>query len=145
LLIAGLRRRGKSKNSLHVLRASAPAKALPVCEGAAMPRTTNINTISLHAQRDLGMSRGSLATSVQRPPSSPRVDGAKDDAAGRAIAERMNTRVDGLDGVALDTANPMPQQVRRILRSRMRDRRGACPKAGSRGADTGHGRQRVAE
>ena len=55
-----------------------------------MPQTINTNLNSLNAQRNLNMSQSSLATSMQRLSSGLRVNSAKDDAAGLAIAERMN-------------------------------------------------------
>ena len=58
----------------------------------------------INAQRNLGLSASSLATSMQRLSSGLRVNSAKDDAAGLAIAERMNTQVRGLT-VASRNAN----------------------------------------
>jgi len=69
-----------------------------------MPQTINTNISSLNAQRNLNMSQASLATSMQRLSSGLRVNSAKDDAAGLAIAERMNTQVRGLN-VAARNAN----------------------------------------
>ena len=69
-----------------------------------MPQTINTNLSSLTAQRNLNSSQGSLATSMQRLSSGLRVNSAKDDAAGLAIAERMNTQVRGLN-VAARNAN----------------------------------------
>ena len=69
-----------------------------------MPQTINTNVQSLNAQRNLNASQGSLATSMQRLSSGLRVNSAKDDAAGLAIAERMNTQVRGLN-VAARNAN----------------------------------------
>ena len=69
-----------------------------------MPQTINTNINSLTAQRNLNSSQGSLATSMQRLSSGLRVNSAKDDAAGLAIAERMNTQVRGLN-VAARNAN----------------------------------------
>ena len=69
-----------------------------------MPQTINTNVNSLTAQRNLNMSQGSLATSMQRLSSGLRVNSAKDDAAGLAIAERMNTQVRGMN-VAIRNAN----------------------------------------
>ncbi|MDH3461311.1 MAG: flagellin [Burkholderiaceae bacterium] len=60
-----------------------------------MAMTINTNVISLNAQRNLSTSQGSLALSMQRLSSGLRVNSAKDDAAGLAIAERMNTQVRG--------------------------------------------------
>ena len=69
-----------------------------------MPQTINTNIVSLNAQRNLNQSQSSLATSMQRLSSGLRVNSAKDDAAGLAIAERMNTQVRGLN-VAARNAN----------------------------------------
>ncbi|MGC3983324.1 MAG: flagellin [Pseudorhodoferax sp.] len=69
-----------------------------------MASTINTNVISLNAQRNLSASQGSLATSMQRLSSGLRVNSAKDDAAGLAIAERMNTQVRG-NTVAARNAN----------------------------------------
>ncbi|MEO8297536.1 MAG: flagellin FliC, partial [Burkholderiales bacterium] len=57
----------------------------------------NTNLISMNAQRNQSMSQTSLATSVQRLSSGLRVNSAKDDAAGLAIAERMNAQVKGMN------------------------------------------------
>ncbi|WP_042428162.1 flagellin N-terminal helical domain-containing protein [Comamonas granuli] len=69
-----------------------------------MASTINTNIASLNAQRNLGLSAGSLAVSMQRLSSGLRVNSAKDDAAGLAISERMNTQVRGLT-VASRNAN----------------------------------------
>ncbi|MBQ1766528.1 MAG: flagellin, partial [Aquincola sp.] len=69
-----------------------------------MPQTINTNIASLNAQRNLNASQSSLQTSMQRLSSGVRVNSAKDDAAGLAIAERMNTQVRGLS-VAARNAN----------------------------------------
>jgi flagellin len=69
-----------------------------------MALSVNSNIVSLNAQRNLGTSQMSLATSMQRLSSGLRVNSAKDDAAGLAIAERMNASVRGLN-VAVRNAN----------------------------------------
>ena len=69
-----------------------------------MPMTINTNVASLNAQRNLNTSQTSLATSMQRLSSGLRVNSAKDDAAGLAIAERMNAQVRGMN-VAIRNAN----------------------------------------
>ena len=74
-----------------------------------MALTVNTNVASLNAQRNLTNSQSSLNTSLQRLFSGLRVNSAKDDAAGLAIAERMNAQVRGLtvgirnagDGISL--------------------------------------------
>jgi flagellin len=66
--------------------------------------TINTNIISMTAQRSLRASQGDLATSIARLSSGLRVNTARDDAAGLAIAERMNTQVRGMN-VAMRNAN----------------------------------------
>ncbi len=69
-----------------------------------MPQVINTNLASLNAQRNTSMSQSSLAVSMQRLSSGMRVNSAKDDAAGLAIAERMNAQVRGSQ-VAIRNAN----------------------------------------
>ena len=69
-----------------------------------MALTINTNIASLDAQRNVSMSQSSLATSMQRLSSGLRINSAKDDAAGLAIAERMNSQVRGMN-VAVRNAN----------------------------------------
>jgi flagellin len=69
-----------------------------------MPQSINTNLVSLNAQRNLVSSQTSLAVSMQRLSSGLRVNSAKDDAAGLAIAERMQTKVRGMN-VAMRNAN----------------------------------------
>jgi flagellin len=69
-----------------------------------MALTINTNTVSLNAQRNLTMSQSSLSTSMQRLSSGLRVNSAKDDAAGLAIADRMSSQVRG-NTVAIRNAN----------------------------------------
>jgi flagellin len=69
-----------------------------------MALSINTNAVSLNAQRNLSMSQSSLSTSMQRLSSGLRVNSAKDDAAGLAIAERMNAQVRG-NTVAIRNSN----------------------------------------
>jgi flagellin len=69
-----------------------------------MPQTINTNLVSLNAQRNLSTSQSTLALSMQRLSSGLRVNTAKDDAAGLAIAERMNAQLRGMN-VAMRNAN----------------------------------------
>ena len=64
----------------------------------------NTNFASLAAQKNLGGTQGSLQSSIERLSSGLRVNTAKDDAAGLAIAERMNSQIRGQE-VAKRTAN----------------------------------------
>ncbi|MDI1258559.1 flagellin [Aquabacterium sp.] len=69
-----------------------------------MAQTINTNLNSLNAQRNLNMSQTALSVSMQRLSSGLRVNSAKDDAAGLAIAERMNSQIKGMN-VAARNAN----------------------------------------
>jgi len=69
-----------------------------------MALTINTNPSSLNAQRNLTRSQGDLATSLQRLSSGLRVNSAKDDAAGLAIAERIHSQVRGYS-MAIRNAN----------------------------------------
>jgi len=69
-----------------------------------MSSSINTNAVSLNAQRNLSASQSSLATSMQRLSSGLRVNSAKDDAAGLAIAERMSAQARGMS-VAARNAN----------------------------------------
>jgi flagellin len=69
-----------------------------------MPMTINTNVVSLNAQRNLNGSQSSLATSMQRLSSGLRVNSARDDAAGLAIADRQNAQIRGIN-VAIRNAN----------------------------------------
>ena len=54
-----------------------------------MPQIINTNLFSLNAQRNLNNTQNALGTSLQRLSSGLRINSAKDDAAGLAIAERF--------------------------------------------------------
>jgi flagellin len=69
-----------------------------------MAMTINTNVVSINAQRNLSLSGSQLGTAMQRLSSGLRVNSAKDDAAGLAIAERMNAQSRGLT-VAARNAN----------------------------------------
>lgn len=69
-----------------------------------MAITVNTNVTSLKAQKNLNTSASGLATSMERLSSGLRINGAKDDAAGLAISNRLNSQVRGLD-VGMRNAN----------------------------------------
>ena len=69
-----------------------------------MAATINTNVNSLTAQRNLSSSQGTLSTSMQRLSSGLRINNARDDAAGLAIADRMNAQIKGIT-VAVRNAN----------------------------------------
>ena len=60
-----------------------------------MASIINTNISSLTAQRNLASSQSSLSTAMQRLSSGLRINSAKDDAAGLAIAERMTSQIRG--------------------------------------------------
>ena len=74
-----------------------------------MPQIINTNIASLNAQRNLDKSQNEQSTALQRLSSGLRINGAKDDAAGLAISNRLDAQVRGLnvanrnagDGVSL--------------------------------------------
>jgi len=69
-----------------------------------MGMTINTNVISLNAQRNAATNDNLLSTSLQRLSSGLRVNSAKDDAAGLAIASRMDAQARGMN-VAVRNSN----------------------------------------
>ena len=69
-----------------------------------MAQVINTNIASLNSQRNLNSSQNALSTSLQRLSSGLRVNSAKDDAAGLAIATRMTAQSRGMT-VAIRNAN----------------------------------------
>ncbi len=65
-----------------------------------MPSIINTNISSLTAQRQLGVSQLSLATSMARLSSGLRINSAQDDAAGLAISERFTSQIRGANQAA---------------------------------------------
>ncbi|RST49020.1 FliC/FljB family flagellin [Variovorax sp. DXTD-1] len=74
-----------------------------------MAQVINTNSLSLLTQNNLNASQSSLNTAIQRLSSGLRINGAKDDAAGQAIANRFTANIKGLsqaqrnanDGISL--------------------------------------------
>ncbi|MEI6545868.1 MAG: flagellin [Burkholderiales bacterium] len=62
-----------------------------------MAQIINTNLSSLVAQRNLTASQSQLGTSIQRLSSGLRINSAKDDAAGLAIANRMDSQARGMN------------------------------------------------
>jgi flagellin len=95
-----------------------------------MASVINTNVASLNSQRNLSASQSSLNTSIQRLSSGLRINSAKDDAAGLAISDRMNSQIKGMtqatrnanDGVsmaqtaegALSSSGDILQRVREL-------------------------------
>ncbi len=67
--------------------------------------TINTNVPSLNAQRNLFTSANNLAVSLQRLSSGLRINSAKDDAAGLAIAERFTGQIRGLNQAARNASD----------------------------------------
>ena len=89
-----------------------------------MSLSINTNIASLNAQRNLGKTQGALTKSLERLSSGLRINSAKDDAAGFAIANRMTAQIRGLnqasrnanDGISLSqTAEGALQETTSIL------------------------------
>jgi len=74
-----------------------------------MAQVINTNSLSLMTQNNLNASQSSLNTAIQRLSSGLRINSAKDDAAGQAIANRFTSNIRGLtqaqrnanDGISL--------------------------------------------
>ena len=110
-----------------------------------MAQVINSNSASLNARRNLESSQKSLATSMQRLSSGLRVNTAKDDAAGLAIATRVDAQVRGIavamrnanDGVslaqvaegALGTASNVLQRMRELAVQAQNDTNGTSDRA----------------
>ena len=62
-----------------------------------MALSVNTNLMSMTAQRNLSGTQTGLATAMERLSSGLRINSAKDDAAGLAIASRMNAQVRGMN------------------------------------------------
>jgi len=62
-----------------------------------MPQFINTNVMSLNTVRVLDQSQKSLQTSMERLSSGKRINHARDDAAGMAIAEKMTSQIRGMN------------------------------------------------
>ena len=108
-----------------------------------MAMVINTNIASLNAQRNLGRTQGMLDKSLARLSSGLRINSAKDDTAGLAIANRMTSQVRGLnqavrnasDGISLaQTAEGAMQESNNILQ-RIRELAVQSANATNSGAD----------
>ncbi|WP_176493938.1 FliC/FljB family flagellin [Cobetia sp. 5-25-4-2] len=95
-----------------------------------MASVINTNTLSMVTQQNLSKSQNALNTSMERLSSGLRINSAKDDAAGQAIANRMDAQITGLsqaqrnanDGIsvaqtaegALNQVNDNVQRIREL-------------------------------
>ena len=89
----------------------------------------NTNVNSLNAAASLAVNERNLSTAMERLSTGKRINGAKDDAAGQAIASRMTAQIRGLDqgvrnandGISmLQTADGAMEEVSNMLQ-RMRE------------------------
>ncbi|MDR1367313.1 MAG: flagellin, partial [Candidatus Accumulibacter sp.] len=69
-----------------------------------MPQIINTNVMSLNSQRHLNKSQSAMSTALERLSSGLRVNAAVDDAAGLAVATKMEAQVRGLT-VAMRNVN----------------------------------------
>ncbi|WP_413472778.1 flagellin [Shewanella baltica] len=69
-----------------------------------MAISVNTNVTSMNSQKNLTNANNGLKTSMERLSSGLRINGAKDDAAGLQISNRMTSQINGLD-VAMRNAN----------------------------------------
>ncbi|MCM5703706.1 FliC/FljB family flagellin [Larsenimonas salina] len=95
-----------------------------------MAMVINTNTLSLQTQQNLNKSQSQLNSAIEKLSSGSRINSAKDDAAGQAIANRMSSQITGLnqasrnanDGIslaqtaegALDQVNDNLQRIREL-------------------------------
>ena len=70
-----------------------------------MALVINTNVASLNAQRNLDASQSLAATSLERLSSGLRINSARDDAAGLAIANRFTSQINGLNQAARNSAD----------------------------------------
>ncbi|MBB6114383.1 flagellin [Rahnella inusitata] len=61
-----------------------------------MGQVINTNTLSLMTQNNMNKSQSALSTAIERLSSGLRINSAKDDAAGQAIANRFTSNINGL-------------------------------------------------
>ncbi len=65
-----------------------------------MAQVINTNSLSLITQNNINKNQSALSTSIERLSSGLRINSAKDDAAGRAIANRFTSNIKGLTQAA---------------------------------------------
>ena len=70
-----------------------------------MALVINTNVASLNAQRNLDSSQSAASTSLERLSSGLRINSARDDAAGLAIANRFTSQINGLNQAARNAAD----------------------------------------
>ena len=70
-----------------------------------MAQVINSNVMSLNAQRNLNKSSGSLSTALQRLSSGLRINSSMDDAAGLAVAQKMDSQSRGMTVAARNASD----------------------------------------
>jgi len=115
-----------------------------------MAMVINTNVASINSQRQLTSTNNALSTSMERLSSGLRVNSAKDDAAGLAIGDRMNSQIRGMtvatrnasDGISMaQTAEAAMGEITSTMQ-RMRD---LSVQAANTGAVTGGDRDKLQE
>lgn len=81
-----------------------------------MAQVINTNSLSLLTQNNLNKSQSSLSSAIERLSSGLRINSAKDDAAGQAIANRFTANIKGL--TRLPVTRMMVFLLRRLLKVR---------------------------
>jgi flagellin len=84
-------------------------RRLEIQETKIMAQVINTNSLSLITQNNINKNQSALSTSIERLSSGLRINSAKDDAAGQAIANRFTSNIKGLtqasrnanDGISL--------------------------------------------
>ncbi|BCG62734.1 MAG: flagellin [Methyloprofundus sp.] len=113
-----------------------------------MPMVINTNVASINAQRKLTDTNMALSTSMERLSSGLRVNSAKDDAAGLAIANKMTSQIRGMsvatrnanDGVSMAQTAEAAMGVMTETMQRMRD---LAVQASNTGAVTGDDKNKL--
>ena len=88
-----------------------------------MAQVINTNSLSLLTQNNLNKSQSSLSSAIERLSSGLRINSAKDDAAGQAIANRFTANVKGLtqasrnanDGISIAQTTEGPEEKQTFL------------------------------
>ncbi len=84
-----------------------------------MAQVINTNSLSLITQNNINKNQSALSSSIERLSSGLRINSAKDDAAGQAIANRFTSNIKGLTQAARNANDGIP--LHRPLKAR-------CPK-----------------
>ena len=91
-----------------------------------MALTVNTNVSALNAQRATLESQNEMASAMERLASGKRINSAVDDAAGLAIAARMESQISGLNQ-AVRNANDAITRALGSLKSMMANVQAECP------------------